>query len=101
MQNQGIAQVERQGRSQPIFNVIRVVSLPGLEATSHAIGAWQGRIPGIGGNSGTFPGFRQAGLKGQLGMLKPSPINKGAAAVWRLSRALRSRFVPACPGDLS
>ena len=34
-------------------------------------------------------------------MLKPSPINTGAAALGQLRRALRSRRVPAYMGDLS
>ena len=43
---------------------------------------------GIGGNPGTFPGFEAGGLKGRLGMQKPSPINMGVPR----SGGCRGRF---------
>jgi hypothetical protein len=98
MQNQGIAQVEPKGRTEPELNVIRVVLCqdwwPGLRPSE----AGKAQSGAIGGNSETFPGSGAGGLTGRLGMHKPSPINAGAAAIGRQKWALRlkARLVPGC-----
>jgi hypothetical protein len=59
MQNQGIAQVEGKGRTEPQLNVIRVGCWqdwwPGLRPSA----AGRAQSAAIGGNSGTFRGLGQ------------------------------------------
>jgi hypothetical protein len=62
---------------------------------SQAAESRQGTIRGNCWEFGDFSGFGAGGLTGRLGMLKSSPINTGAAAVWRLDWALRRQSRPA------
>jgi hypothetical protein len=66
MQNQGIAQVERQGRSQPGFDVIRVVPCQDWRPGLMPFGLGRAESAAIGGNPGTFPGFNRR-PEGRLG----------------------------------
>jgi len=74
--------------------------LPRLAARSQAADGWQGTIRGNWWEFRVFSGFGAGGLTGRLGMLKATPINTGAAAVWRLDWALRRqlRLVLGCLG---
>jgi len=66
---------------------------------SQVVRVRQGRIRGKGWDFRGFSGFGAGGLAGRLGMLKPSPINTGAAAAERLQRALGWGLVPGYLGD--
>ena len=76
--------------------------MPRLAVRSQAADGWQGTIRGNWWEFRDFSGFGAGGLIGWLGMQKPSPINTGAAAVWRLEMALRrqSRLILGCLGGL-
>jgi hypothetical protein len=60
MQNQGIAQVERKGRTEPELNVIRVVLCQDWRPGLRPSGAGRAQSAAIDGNSETFPGSGQA-----------------------------------------
>lgn len=60
MQNQGIAQVERQGSPHLGFNVIRAVLCQDWKSGLRWRGPNRAQSGVIGGNPGTFPGFEQA-----------------------------------------
>jgi hypothetical protein len=60
MQNQGIAQVERKGRTQPELNVIRVVLCQDWRPGLRPAAAGRAQSAAIGGNSEIFPGLGQA-----------------------------------------
>jgi hypothetical protein len=57
MQNQGIAQVERKGRTEPELNVIRVVLCQDWRLGLRSLGAGGAQSAAVGGNSETFPGL--------------------------------------------
>lgn len=100
MQNQGIAQVERQGEPEPGFDVIRAITCQDWGAGLRQAAVEGAESAVIGGNPGTFPGIEQA-AQGRLGMHRPSPINTGVAAKGRLQeQAPRPRLVPGCLGSL-
>jgi len=71
-----------------------------LAVRSQAAEGRQGTIRGNWWEFRDFSGFGAGGLIDRLGMQKPSPINTGAAAVWRPELALRrqSRLVSGCLG---
>jgi hypothetical protein len=67
MQNQGIAQVEHKGRTQPVLNVIPIALAQELAARSQAVRGWQGTIRGNWWELRDFFGFGTGGLTGRLG----------------------------------